>query len=74
MKYKVGEKVKINMTGIQCGDAFDFFIERLQNSTSTVERIFGSMYFLEDVPFILPEECLEEILNPIISRFEILDL
>jgi len=74
VKYNIGEKVKINMTEIQCGDAAYFFIDRLPNQTAKIESNFGILYSLEDVPFLLPEECLDEIFTPIESRFEILDL
>ena len=74
MKYKIGDKVKINMTKIQCGDAFYFFIDRLPDRTTKIEKVFAGMYVLEDVPTLFPEEFLEEVLEPIRNRWEILDL
>jgi hypothetical protein len=74
MKYKIGDKVKVNMKEMVCADAASFFVESLPNSITKVRRIFGKMYFLEGVPFVIPEECLEEVLDPIDSRFDILDL
>ena len=74
MKYKIGDKVKVNMKGLICADSASFFVENLPNSITKVSDIFEKMYLLEDIPFVLPEECLEEVLDPIDSRFDILDL
>jgi hypothetical protein len=75
MKYKIGDKVKVITKGLQLGDGVCCFIEiSLPGRIATVNRILGCMYFLEEVPFPFPEECLEEVSCPIDSRFDILDL
>jgi hypothetical protein len=74
MKYKIGDKVKVNMKGMVCAEASSFFVESLPNGITKVIEIFGNMYLLDDIPFVIPEEFLEEVLDPIDSRFDILDL
>jgi len=74
MRYKIGDKVKVNMKGLVCADASSFFVESLPNGITEVISIFETMYLLEGIPFVIPEECLEEVLDPIDSRFDILDL
>ena len=75
MKYKIGDKVKIGKNYPDFGH--DAFLSKY-NYILTVKDLDDSFYFMEEDNFWYLESSIESLyvekINPIESRFEILDI
>lgn len=74
MKYKVGDKVKITKKVIFTYSAEGAIGFLDSDRISTVRLIKNDRYLLKGLSYEWQEEWLEEVISPVETRWEILDL